>query len=225
MTSGVAWSARVSTSRDLLMSQFWQNLHAKLQPAVPKERTAVPGRKWLSGFFSIGSTQNPLDRPQVVSTIRSFSRARTKQSPRCPSSSLQNRGQRSHCTRPLSSACQYFVGTVAAEMGASFMPAKTSGRRGGFPGLAPSQSTVEHASPHPVLSHPELALEGRNLNSLAIYCQVGMSHLALKHQANQISPFQGGVPALRLNPFNQASAVTLQGWPARRKLQWCLLKL
>ena len=24
---------------------------------------AEPGRKWLSGFFSIGSTQNPLDRP------------------------------------------------------------------------------------------------------------------------------------------------------------------
>ncbi len=45
MTSGVAWSARVSVSRDLLMSQFWQNLQARLQPAVPKESTGVPGRK------------------------------------------------------------------------------------------------------------------------------------------------------------------------------------
>jgi hypothetical protein len=45
------------------MSQFWQNLQARLQPAVPKLRTAVPGRKWSSGFFSIGSTQKPLERP------------------------------------------------------------------------------------------------------------------------------------------------------------------
>ena len=61
--SGEASSARVSISRDLLMSQFWQNLQARLQPAVPKERTGVPGRKWFSGFFSIGSTQKPLERP------------------------------------------------------------------------------------------------------------------------------------------------------------------
>jgi len=47
----------------LLISQFWQNLQARLQPAVPKDRTDVPGRKWLSGFFSMGSTQKPLLRP------------------------------------------------------------------------------------------------------------------------------------------------------------------
>jgi hypothetical protein len=34
-----------------------------LQPAVPKDNTALPGKKWLSGFFSMGSTQNPLERP------------------------------------------------------------------------------------------------------------------------------------------------------------------
>jgi hypothetical protein len=45
------------------MSQFWQNRQARLHPAVPKESTGVPGRKWLRGFFSMGSTQNPLDRP------------------------------------------------------------------------------------------------------------------------------------------------------------------
>jgi hypothetical protein len=61
--SGDAASARVSVCLDLLMSQFWQNLQARLQPAVPKLRTAVPGRKWFSGFFSIGSTQKPLERP------------------------------------------------------------------------------------------------------------------------------------------------------------------
>ena len=45
------------------MSQFWQNLHVRLQPAVPNERTGVPGRKWFKGFFSIGSTQKPEERP------------------------------------------------------------------------------------------------------------------------------------------------------------------
>jgi hypothetical protein len=45
------------------MSQFWQNRHARLQPAVPKDSTDEPGRKWLSGFFSIGSTQKPDERP------------------------------------------------------------------------------------------------------------------------------------------------------------------
>ena len=43
--SGLARSASVSISRDLLMSQFWQNLQARLQPAVPNDSTDVPGRK------------------------------------------------------------------------------------------------------------------------------------------------------------------------------------
>ena len=55
--SGEAASASVSVSRDFEMSQFWQKRHARLQPAVPNDRTDDPGRKWLSGFFSIGSTQ------------------------------------------------------------------------------------------------------------------------------------------------------------------------
>ena len=63
MTSGAAASASVSNSRDLDMSQFWQKRQARLQPAVPNDSTADPGRKWLSGFFSIGSTQNPDERP------------------------------------------------------------------------------------------------------------------------------------------------------------------
>ena len=50
-------------SRDFEMSQFWQNLQVRLQPAVPKDSTDDPGRKWFSGFFSIGSTQYPDDRP------------------------------------------------------------------------------------------------------------------------------------------------------------------
>src|SRR5512142_46252 len=89
---GEAASASVSTSRDFEMSQFWQNLQVRLQPAVPNESTGVPGRKWLSGFFSIGSTQKPDERPQVVSTMPLSCRARTKQSPRWPSASLQWRG-------------------------------------------------------------------------------------------------------------------------------------
>ncbi len=57
MAAGDAASASVSHSRDVEMSQFWQNRQARLHPAVPKLSTEVPGRKWLSGFFSIGSTQ------------------------------------------------------------------------------------------------------------------------------------------------------------------------
>src|SRR5262249_51526768 len=109
---GDAASASVSISFDLEMSQFWQNRHARLHPAVPNDSTDDPGRKWFSGFFSIGSTQNPLDRPYVVSTIWSSSRARTKHTPRCPSRSLHARGHTSHWMRPSSRTCQYFVGTV-----------------------------------------------------------------------------------------------------------------
>jgi hypothetical protein len=60
---GEAWDCRRSSARAFEMSQFWQNLQVRLQPAVPKERTGLPGRKWLRGFFSIGSTQNPDERP------------------------------------------------------------------------------------------------------------------------------------------------------------------
>ena len=45
------------------VSWFWQKLQARLHPAVPKDSTGVPGRKWFSGFFSIGSMQKPEERP------------------------------------------------------------------------------------------------------------------------------------------------------------------
>ena len=60
---GDAWSWSLSNSLALEMLQFWQNLHVRLQPAVPKLRIGVPGRKWLSGFFSMGSMQKPDERP------------------------------------------------------------------------------------------------------------------------------------------------------------------
>jgi hypothetical protein len=63
MASGPAASASVSSSRDFEMSQFWQKRQARLHPAVPKDNTEVPGKKWLRGFFSMGSTQNPEERP------------------------------------------------------------------------------------------------------------------------------------------------------------------
>src|SRR5271157_2823311 len=59
IASGEARSCIRSKLRAFEMSQFWQNLQVRLQPAVPKDRTGVPGKKWLSGFFSIGSMQNP----------------------------------------------------------------------------------------------------------------------------------------------------------------------
>ena len=43
IASGDAASISVSISRDFEMSQFWQNLHARLQPAVPNENTDDPG--------------------------------------------------------------------------------------------------------------------------------------------------------------------------------------
>ena len=43
MAGGVASSASVSVSRDLEMSQFWQNLQARLHPAVPNDYTLAPG--------------------------------------------------------------------------------------------------------------------------------------------------------------------------------------
>ncbi len=39
-----------------LICQFWQNWQVKLQPTVPSESTGCVGRKWKSGFFSMGST-------------------------------------------------------------------------------------------------------------------------------------------------------------------------
>src|ERR687884_1857861 len=61
--SGDAACDSVVISRDLEMSQFWQKRQARLHPAVPNDSTDEPGRKWLSGFFSIGSMQNPDERP------------------------------------------------------------------------------------------------------------------------------------------------------------------
>ena len=43
ISAGLAWSISRSMSRDLLMSQFWQNLQARLHPAVPNESTLEPG--------------------------------------------------------------------------------------------------------------------------------------------------------------------------------------
>src|SRR4051812_34871068 len=151
MSSGVARSVSRWISRDLEMSQFWQNRQDRLQPAVPKESTALPGRKWSSGFFSIGSTQKPLERPYVVRTTWSSTRPRTKHSPRWPSCRRQARGQTSHCTRPSAQGCQCFVGTVngsAREMGSPTLrryprvPVRRSLSQGTDPAPAPSRVGV-----------------------------------------------------------------------------------
>ena len=43
MAPGEASAASVSHCRDVEMSQFWQNRHAELHPAVPKLSTDEPG--------------------------------------------------------------------------------------------------------------------------------------------------------------------------------------
>ena len=45
------------------MSEFWQKLQVKLQPTVAMEKLSVPGRKWKSGFFSMGSTAAEMGQP------------------------------------------------------------------------------------------------------------------------------------------------------------------
>lgn len=53
----------MSHAREVDISWFWQNRHPRLQSAVPKLRAVLPGRKWFRGFFSTGSSPNPLERP------------------------------------------------------------------------------------------------------------------------------------------------------------------
>jgi len=43
MACGLALASRRSMSREREMSQFWQNLQVRLQPAVPKDRMLLPG--------------------------------------------------------------------------------------------------------------------------------------------------------------------------------------
>ena len=60
---GVAGAVRVSISREVEISQFWQYLQARLQPAVPKDRMVEPGSTCARGFFSMGSRTKPEERP------------------------------------------------------------------------------------------------------------------------------------------------------------------
>src|SRR5580704_5627097 len=54
-SSGGTYDEPTWSARDFEMSQFWQKKQPMLQPAVPMEKTRVPGRKWFRGFFSMGS--------------------------------------------------------------------------------------------------------------------------------------------------------------------------
>ena len=72
-------------------------------PRCRRTARAMPGRKWLSGFFSIGIDAESRRAPVGREHHRVAPRARTKQAPRWPSCSRQSRGQRSHWMRPSSS--------------------------------------------------------------------------------------------------------------------------
>ena len=82
------------------MSQFWQKWQGKLQPAVAMEKARLPGRKWNSGFFSMGSTP-PLtmrSATRLTSVPPRFSR--TPQMPRSPGRMMQWCAQRLQTTDP-----------------------------------------------------------------------------------------------------------------------------
>jgi hypothetical protein len=56
--------------------------HRKTKPpAVPEASTGIPDRKWSSGVFSIGSMQQPLERPQLVRTTLPSRLPRRKHAP------------------------------------------------------------------------------------------------------------------------------------------------
>ena len=69
-------------------------------------------QKMVERFLFDRIDTKPDDRPYVVSTMRLFCRARTKQRPRAPSFSLQYRGHISHWTRPSSSMLKNSVSTI-----------------------------------------------------------------------------------------------------------------
>ena len=101
MLSGAAASASVSISRDLLMSQFWQNWQRQVAAGRAegehrRARQEVVERLLLDRVDAeaAGAAVGGEHDLAVVCA------ARTKQRPRWPSCSWQQRGQTSHWTRP-----------------------------------------------------------------------------------------------------------------------------
>ena len=60
--AGVMSSVAADVSA-VAMEAFWQKGQARLQPKLPTERMKLPGCKWYSGFFSIGSSASEVKRP------------------------------------------------------------------------------------------------------------------------------------------------------------------
>jgi len=140
---GDAAAARVSTSRDLEMSQFWQNLHARLHPRC---RTTTPASRAGSGSAASSPPGPPRTRSTGHTTCARPDQRRVparKHNPRWPSCNRQARGHTSHWTRPSSRRCQYVVGTVhgSSKLGAS--ATKVNGHQtflGGVGEQAPGRS-------------------------------------------------------------------------------------
>ena len=54
-SAGVSVMLGTCSGRAWAISQFWQHLHSRLQPAVASDSAVAPGSTWKRGFFSTGS--------------------------------------------------------------------------------------------------------------------------------------------------------------------------
>ena len=112
------------------MSQFWQNLQARLQPAVPKREHAGAGVEVVERLLLDRVDAEARAAPVGGEHHRVADARRTKHRPRWPSCSRQSRGQRSHWMRPSSSWCHQRAGCGLTAVPPLRMRSRRSRRHG-----------------------------------------------------------------------------------------------
>ena len=106
-------SASFAISRDLLMSQFWQNLQERLQPSVPNDRTGDPGQEMIERLLldrvDAEAARAAVGRQHDLAALAA--RARSRAPAALPAECRTAGRRRTGPGRP-SRRCQYRVGTV-----------------------------------------------------------------------------------------------------------------